>query len=117
MLWPTLHSHTHRKNRSEMTKNRVRILLGSVCVGAAAMASVINGPAANATPTQAVCNGIDQELASGGNYLRYLIRAGITSYMIGYDTETQAKNIVDSIRTYCPEHMSGMALAANALSN
>lgn len=100
-----------------MSKFGKAALVGKVAFGATFVAglAIVGAGHAHATADPAVCDGISKELRSGGNYYGYLINAAAMGYMFDYDTDQQARNIVDSVLEYCPVHAAGLAYAASQL--
>lgn len=71
---------------------------------------------ASAEPTYQVCVGIDNELRSGGTYLSYLLKSYEMGKYMSADQEAQAKNIVQSVFTFCPEHIEGLKAATRSVT-
>ena len=101
----------------KIKRNALVIVAAVIAIfGAMALAE----PEAKATPSTAVCDRLDETVASlGANifaYRSYLIEAFATGRAYNYDSKVQAKNIVDSVALYCPVHLAGIVAAAKSLS-
>lgn len=89
-------------------------LLGSVILaGTILFGSLLGTGTANATPSQAVCDGIDK----ASTYLSYLEQADVMGRLVGYSPSQQAQNIVGSVLVYCPWHADGIRAAAAVLAD
>jgi len=96
-------------------KNIKRAIAGVVLAGAAISGVVGVAAPANATPNSAVCDGIEDHLAAGDGYLGYLVEAFLMGQSMNYDVHAQARNIVESVVTYCPQYGPGIRSAAAQL--
>lgn len=93
----------------------MRKVISSAVLAAAIAVGALFGTAgtASATPMPAVCNGIDK----ADSYVEYIIDSWALGVAVHADQTQQAKNIVDSVKVYCPWHLPGIRAAAASLSH
>jgi hypothetical protein len=96
-----------------MSKHITRALGAVAIAGTLAGAAYAGTAAAHATPMPQVCVGIEK----ADSYIDYLVDSWALGVAMHTDQKQQARNIVDSVRVYCPQHLPGIAAAAAALSN